>query len=74
MNDKPRFNLTEHLACVAAGLIEDGCSVFVGTGFPVLVGMLAQRTHARHRQLGIKERTDGVANRVLVGSWHQIHK
>ena len=46
MNDKPRYNLTELLACVAAGIIEDGRSVFVGTGFPVLVGMLAQRTHA----------------------------
>jgi glutaconate CoA-transferase subunit B len=46
MIDKPRFNLTERLACVAAGFIEDGCSAFVGTGFPVVVGMLAQRTHA----------------------------
>jgi len=46
MTDKPRYNLTELLACVAAGLIEDGRSAFVGTGFPVVVGMLAQRTHA----------------------------
>jgi glutaconate CoA-transferase subunit B len=46
MIDKPRFNLTELLACVAAGFIEDSRSAFVGTGFPVLVGMLAQRTHA----------------------------
>ena len=46
MSEKPRYNLTELLACVAAGLLEDGCSAFVGTGFPVVVGMLAQRTHA----------------------------
>jgi glutaconate CoA-transferase subunit B len=46
MTDKPRYNLTELLACVAAGLLEDGCSAFVGTGFPLVVGMLAQRTHA----------------------------
>ena len=46
MTKEPRYNLTELLACVAAGLLEDGCSAFVGTGFPVVVGMLAQRTHA----------------------------
>jgi acyl CoA:acetate/3-ketoacid CoA transferase beta subunit len=46
MNDKPRYNLTELLACVAAGLLENGRSVFVGTGFPILAAMLAQRTHA----------------------------
>jgi glutaconate CoA-transferase, subunit B len=46
MTDKPRYNLTELLACVAASFLEDGRSVFVGTGFPVLVGMLAQRSHA----------------------------
>lgn len=45
MSDQP-YNLTELLACVAAGLLEDGCSVFVGTGFPILATMLAQRTHA----------------------------
>lgn len=46
MSDKPRYNLTELLACVAAGLLEDGRSAFVGTGFPILAAMLAQRTHA----------------------------
>jgi glutaconate CoA-transferase, subunit B len=43
--DRP-YNLTELLACVAAGLLQDGCSVFVGTGLPLVAGMLAQRTHA----------------------------
>ncbi len=28
------YNPTELLACVAAGLLEDGKSVFVGTGLP----------------------------------------
>lgn len=46
MTDKPRYNLTELLACVAAGLLENGRSAFVGTGFPILAAMLAQRTHA----------------------------
>ena len=41
-----RYNLTELLACVAAGLLQDGKSAFVGTGLPLVAGMLAQRTHA----------------------------
>ncbi len=41
-----RYNLTELLACVAAGLLQDGRSAFVGTGLPLVAGMLAQRTHA----------------------------
>lgn len=46
MTKEPRYNLTELLACEAAGLLEDGCSAFVGTGLPLVAGMLAQRTHA----------------------------
>ena len=46
MTEEHRYNLTELLACVAAGLLENGRSVFVGTGFPILAAMLAQRTHA----------------------------
>jgi len=46
MNATPPYNLTELLACVAASLLQDGCSVFVGTGLPLVAGMLAQRTHA----------------------------
>jgi len=46
MAEKSKYNLTELLACVAANVLEDGCSVFVGTGFPILAAMLAQRTHA----------------------------
>jgi len=46
MTAEPRYNLTELLACVAASLLEDGSSVFVGTGLPLVAGMLAQRTHA----------------------------
>lgn len=36
----------ELLACVAARLLEDKKSVFVGTGLPMIAAMLAQRTHA----------------------------
>lgn len=40
------YTPTELLACVAAKLLEDGRSVFVGTGLPMIAAMLAQRTHA----------------------------
>jgi acyl CoA:acetate/3-ketoacid CoA transferase beta subunit len=45
MNDTD-YNPTELLAYVAANLLEDNKSVFVGTGLPMIAGMLAQRTHA----------------------------
>jgi acyl CoA:acetate/3-ketoacid CoA transferase beta subunit len=40
------YTSTELLACVAAKLLEGKKSVFVGTGLPMIAGMLAQRTHA----------------------------
>jgi acyl CoA:acetate/3-ketoacid CoA transferase beta subunit len=40
------YTSTELLACVAAQLLEDKKSVFVGTGLPMIAAMLAQRTHA----------------------------
>jgi len=40
------YNSTELLACVAARLLEDRKSIFVGTGLPMIAAMLAQRTHA----------------------------
>lgn len=48
MTDRPAqdYNATELLACVAARLLEDNRSVFVGTGLPMIAVMLAQRTHA----------------------------
>ncbi|MCX7708207.1 MAG: 3-oxoacid CoA-transferase [Anaerolineae bacterium] len=45
MADTP-YSSTELLACVAAHLLEDRKSVFVGTGLPMIAAMLAQRTHA----------------------------
>ena len=42
-----RHNLTELLTCVAASFLQDGKSVFVGTGIPMVAAMLAQRTHAK---------------------------
>ncbi len=45
MADMP-YSSTELLACVAAHLLEDRKSVFVGTGLPMIAAMLAQRTHA----------------------------
>lgn len=45
MTETP-YSSTELLACVAARLLEDRKSVFVGTGLPMIAAMLAQRTHA----------------------------
>jgi acyl CoA:acetate/3-ketoacid CoA transferase beta subunit len=40
------YNSTELMACVASRVLEDGKSVFVGTGLPIIATMLAQRIHA----------------------------
>ncbi|MDD2695997.1 MAG: CoA-transferase subunit beta [Anaerolineales bacterium] len=40
------YSPTVLLACIAARLLEDKKSVFVGTGLPMIAAMLAQRTHA----------------------------
>ena len=41
-----RYNTREFLAFIGASLLEDKKTVFVGTGFPILAAMLAQKTHA----------------------------
>jgi glutaconate CoA-transferase subunit B len=46
MSDPAGTSQTVMLACVAARLLEDRRSVFVGTGLPMIAAMLAQRTHA----------------------------
>ncbi|HSB88824.1 MAG TPA: CoA-transferase [Anaerolineales bacterium] len=40
------YTRTELLACAAARVLPDRASVFVGTGLPMVAGLLAQRTHA----------------------------
>jgi len=40
------YTPTELLAVVASRMLSDNQSVFVGTGLPLIAGMLAQRTHA----------------------------
>ena len=42
------YSPTELMACVAARILEDGRSVLVGTGLPMIGAILAQRTHARN--------------------------
>jgi glutaconate CoA-transferase subunit B len=44
----PSYTPTELMACVAARILEDGRSVLVGTGLPMIGAILAQRTHARN--------------------------
>ena len=46
MSDPAAYSQTVCLACIAARLLEDRRSVFVGTGLPMIAAMLAQRTHA----------------------------
>ncbi|MEM2106560.1 MAG: CoA-transferase [Candidatus Bathyarchaeia archaeon] len=41
-----KYTPVELMATVASKMLEDGKSVFVGTGLPVIAAMLAQRTHA----------------------------
>jgi len=40
------YNPIELMACAASKVLQDGKSVFVGTGLPIIASMLAQRTHA----------------------------
>ena len=40
------YNTTELLACIASRELENGKSIFVGTGLPIIATMLAQRLHA----------------------------
>jgi glutaconate CoA-transferase subunit B len=43
---EPGYTRTELLVAVAASLLEDRRSAILGTGLPLLAGLLAQRTHA----------------------------
>jgi glutaconate CoA-transferase subunit B len=43
---EPSYNPTELLICTASRLMEDGTTVFIGTGIPMLAGALAQKLHA----------------------------
>ena len=45
------YNSTELMICAAAGLLEDGSTVVVGTGAPCAAAMLAQKTTAPHLTL-----------------------
>lgn len=44
--EEGRYTLREYLAFMGSTLLQDGKSVFVGTGLPIVAGMLAQQTHA----------------------------
>jgi len=46
MSQPEAYNSTELMACIAARLLPDNRSIFVGTGLPILAAMLAQRSHA----------------------------
>lgn len=46
MNNRTTYTLAELICCVAARLLENKRSVFVGTGLPMIAAMLAQRSHA----------------------------
>lgn len=41
-----KHNMTEFMICTASRFLEDGRTVVVGTGLPMLASMLAQKSHA----------------------------
>jgi acyl CoA:acetate/3-ketoacid CoA transferase beta subunit len=43
---RPDFTQTEMMIVAASRLLEDGKTVFTGTGMPILAALLAQNTHA----------------------------
>jgi len=43
---KSEYTPVELMACAASRVLEDGKSVLVGTGLPVIAAVLAQKTHA----------------------------
>jgi glutaconate CoA-transferase subunit B len=45
-NGTPAYSATELMICVAARLMEDGTTAFIGTGIPMLAASLAQRLYA----------------------------
>jgi glutaconate CoA-transferase subunit B len=45
-NQDKKYNMREFLAFTGASILEDGKAAFVGTGLPMIAGMLAQKTHA----------------------------
>ena len=45
-NSQQPYNMTEFMICAASKFLEDGKTVVVGTGLPMLAAMLAQKTHA----------------------------
>jgi glutaconate CoA-transferase subunit B len=53
------YNAMELMICCAARILEDGCTVAVGTGVPCAAAMLAQRTGSPH--LGIVFEAGGIA-------------
>ncbi len=59
-----KYSTIELMACVAARLLEDRKSVFVGTGLPMIAAMLAQRMHAPN--LLIVFEAGGIGPRVPV--------
>jgi acyl CoA:acetate/3-ketoacid CoA transferase beta subunit len=58
------YSSTELMAVVAARTLEDGRSVFVGTGLPMIAAVFAQRTHAP--RLLIVFEAGGIGPRVPV--------
>jgi glutaconate CoA-transferase, subunit B len=77
MMSNPAYNATELLATVASHLLENGKSAFVGTGLPVVAGMLAQKTHAPELLVFFEAGAIGPILRQLpisVGDSRTMHK
>lgn len=71
------YNLTELMACVSSRLLEEGASVLVGTGLPLVSASLAQKLHAPNLLLifeagGIGARIPTIP--ISVGDSRTCHK
>lgn len=46
MKEEMKYSAIEMMACAASRVLEDKKSVLIGTGLPIIAGILAQKTHA----------------------------
>jgi glutaconate CoA-transferase subunit B len=71
------YTTNELLACTAARVLEDRKAVFVGTGLPMIAGLLAQRIHAPNMLIVFEAGGIGPQVPVLpisVGDSRTIHR
>lgn len=77
MKERSDYTQIELMACAASRVLEEGKSVLVGTGLPVIASTLAQRTHAPNLLIVFEAGGIGPQIPVLpisVGDSRTLHK